>query len=269
MIKRRAAGAGALLPRLLPRIPAFQALLGQAISFVIVLVVAFALSSVADAGMPVAIAALLQGLFAALAARRMDMDAWWIPIQLLFPVSLVALLAVSLPSWIYLAAFTVMLCLYWSTFRTRVPYYPSSPSVREAVLAQLPADRALSVIDIGSGFGGLALHVAHRRPDCAVSGIELAPLPWLCSSLRASLRGSAARFIRGDYMRLDFGSYDVVFAYLSPAAMPSLWGKAHAEMRDGALLLSNEFAVPGVEPDLVLHPAEGGPALYGWHVRRA
>ena len=30
--------------------------------------------------------------------------------------------------------------------------------------------------------------------------------------------------------------------------MAALWDKAHAEMRPGARLISNSFAVPGVEP---------------------
>ena len=56
-------------------------------------------------------------------------------------------------------------------------------------------------------------------------------------------------FLRGDYESLDFADYDAVFAYLSPAAMTALWRKARREMRPGTRLVSNTFAVPGVEPD--------------------
>jgi predicted O-methyltransferase YrrM len=87
----------------------------------------------------------------------------------------------------------------------------------------------------------------------------------LVSWLRAHLLG-CGRFIRGDYMTLDFAHYDVVFAYLSPAAMEALWEKAHNEMRPGSLLLSYEFAIPGQMPDLVLEPMHTGCALYGWRM---
>jgi hypothetical protein len=75
-----------------------------------------------------------------------------------------------------------------------------------------------------------------------------------------------SRFIRGDYEHLDFVSYDVVFAYLSPAAMPALWEKARAEMQSGALLLSYEFTIPDIEPHLISTPVDGGPVLYGWYM---
>jgi hypothetical protein len=41
--------------------------------------------------------------------------------------------------------------------------------------------------------------------------------------------------------------------------MPALWEKALREMRAGALLISNSFAVPGVAPDRVVdvHDARG------------
>jgi predicted O-methyltransferase YrrM len=84
--------------------------------------------------------------------------------------------------------------------------------------------------------------------------------------LRSRIRQSNAHFIRGDYDRLDFASYDVVFAYLSPAAMPALWQKANVEMRKGSLLLSYEFDIPGVEPHFARAPVHGGPLLYGWRI---
>ena len=88
-------------------------------------------------------------------------------------------------------------------------------------------------------------------------------MPWLVSRLRQAA-GARCRFLRGDYHRLDFAAYDVVFAYLSPAAMPALWAKARADMRPGTLLLSHEFAVPGATPKIAQQTRPGGPMLYGW-----
>jgi len=74
--------------------------------------------------------------------------------------------------------------------------------------------------------------------------------------------------MRGDYRALDFAQYDVVFAYLSPAAMPALREKAQAEMRPGTLLLSYEFGFAGMPPDVTLPVAPNGTVLYGWYQRR-
>lgn len=246
--------------------PAVKALFIQILSFVLVVALGYGLPALTEMQLPIGLAAFLQGGIAALLTRRSSMAPWWTPIQFVFPVALVTLGAFQVPPWIYLSAFLVLLCLYWTTFRTQVPFYPSSEIAWMAVDSLLPKGRPLRIIDIGSGFGGLVMHLAARRPDCDVMGIELAPLPWLASAVRARLRRSRGRFIRGDYEELDLSGYDVVFAYLSPAAMPSLWRKAKAEMVPGALLLSHEFHIPGVDPDFLVHPLETGPALYGWRM---
>lgn len=157
-----------------------------------------------------------------------------------------------------------MCALYWSTYRTRVPFYPSRPAVWKAVAGLLPDRPDMRFIDIGSGIGGMVHYLARTRPSGQFTGIEIAPLPWLISRARGGLRGSRGSFVRGDYNRLDFSEFDVVFAYLSPAAMDALWAKAVREMRPGSLLLSYEFQVTGVEPQIVLAPCEGGAQLYGW-----
>jgi predicted O-methyltransferase YrrM len=109
------------------------------------------------------------------------------------------------------------------------------------------------------------LELARRRPESRFEGIELAPLPWLASRLRARIAGATARFIRGDYEQLDFAQYDLVFAYLSPAAMDALWRKAQREMRPGSLLVSYEFPIAGQASSQTLVPQAGGPMLYIWH----
>ena len=205
---------------------------------------------------------LLQGTVAAFLSRWRRQAAWWPVIHFLFLPAALAALSLRLPPWVFLCVFLLMLTLYWSTFRTQVPFYASGAAAWNAVEAELP-QRPLRMIDIGSGLGGLVANLAARRPDSEFEGIELAPLPWLASRVR-QMAGARCRFRRGDYQRLDFAAYDVVFAYLSPVAMPALWAKASAEMRSGTLLLSHEFTVPGIEPHIVRPTRPDGPVLYGW-----
>jgi SAM-dependent methyltransferase len=213
--------------------------------------------------------ALLHGAIAALLARLRRMAAWWWLILLVFPVAAMGVARLHLPSWLFLAVFLFLLVLFWSTFRSQVPFYPSGLSAWDAVAGLLPSGRPIRFMDIGSGLGGAVLDLSRRRPDCEFTGIEIAPLPWLVSRVRAMLAGNRCRFVLGDYLRLDFAEYDVVFAYLSPAAMTALWQKASAEMRPGSLLLSYEFHIPGAPPDIVVQAEEGGPVLHGWHMEGA
>lgn len=246
------------------RAPAVQALLCQVAAFPLMLLAVYLLAR-AGANPSYFTVALVQGLFAAMLSHWRRLARWWLAIQLLFPLAVLGASRVDLPPWLFLAVFLFMLVLYWSTFRTQVPYYPSGKAAWNAVAAQLPPDRPVAVIDIGSGLGGLVLDLARRRPDARVSGIELAPLPWLASWLRARLTGSRASFLRGDYERLHFADYDAVFAYLSPAAMTALWRKARREMRPGSILMSYEFAINESAPDLSVYLPDTGRTLYIWH----
>lgn len=246
--------------------PAIRAVSIQLCAFAFMLALAHAASLVSERQLTIAVAALLQGAIAASLSRMFGLAPWWLAIQAIFPFALIAALSLQLPPIIFLVAFVALLALYWSTFRTQVPFYPSRPAAWKAVGALLPADRPLRFVDIGSGLGGLVLHLARVRRDSVFTGIEIAPLPWLVSALRSRISRVNAQFVRGDYERLDFSEYDVVFAYLSPAAMPALWRKARSEMRPGALLLSYEFAIPGMAPHLIVTPAENGPFLYGWRM---
>jgi SAM-dependent methyltransferase len=243
--------------------PSVRALLAQAGAFPLTLMAVWLLARV---GMPVSWegVALIQGAWAALLAWRLGLAVWWRAIELVFPSGVLLARGLALPPSLFLVLFVLFLLVYWSTFRTQVPYYPSGRGARDAVAGTLPADRPLAIVDVGSGLGGLVLDLARRRPDCRVDGIELAPLPWLVSRLRAAVSGSRARFLRGDYEALNFGHYDVVFAYLSPAAMAGLWRKAESEMRPGSILLSYEFDIPGRLPDRRVVTTNSKKILYLW-----
>ena len=246
------------------RAPAVQALVLQCAAFPLTWMAVFLLSR-AGANPGFDGAALLQGGFACLLTRWRGLALWWLGIQLVFPLALMQVHTLAIPPYLFLAAFLLLLAVYWSTFRTQVPYYPSGRRVWDEVAGLLPQDRPLRVIDIGSGLGGLVLELSARRPESQITGIELAPLPWLASLLRAKLAGSGAHFIRGDYDDLDFCNYDAVFAYLSPAAMSALWKKAAREMRPGTMLLSYEFLITEKAPDLSIVPTGCGAPLYVWH----
>ncbi|HWR77300.1 MAG TPA: class I SAM-dependent methyltransferase, partial [Thiobacillus sp.] len=85
--------------------------------------------------------------------------------------------------------------------------------------------------------------------------------------LRAGFKRSRVRFMRRDYATLDLADFDVVFAFLSPAAMPGLWQQAQAQMRSGSLFISLSFAVNTRQPDHVVTLAEGARhTLYAWRM---
>lgn len=246
------------------RLPIVNALMAQCIAGSGTVLLGIGITEI---GLPVpfVVFIVVQGILAAITSHWLNQARWWLYIHFFFPISLYLTQRLELPSGVFLAAFAGMVLVYWSTFRTQVPFYPSSPALWVAVINQIPTDRSITMIDIGSGLGGLICRAAAIRLDSQFVGIEVAPLPWLVSRLRP--RSDNCRFVRGDYNRLDFSKYDVVFAYLSSAAMPSLWAKASAEMRSGTMLLSYEFPIPGIDMDFMVESSTGHAKLYGWHMK--
>ncbi len=213
--------------------------------------------------------ALSQSVLAAGLSYLIGMAVWWRWIHLLFPLAIWSLSQWNISSDAYFYCFLVTLSLFWTTFRTQVPFYPSRKIVHEQVAELVPQDQPIRMIDIGSGLGDLVMHVAKHRSvlqdtESEIVGIEIAPLPWLISKVRAYLKRSNAQFKLGNYETLNFADFDVVFAYLSPAAMTALWQKAHLEMRKGSLLMSYEFEIVGVKPTFKISGMNGSPVLYVW-----
>ncbi len=251
------------------RIPALLALLVQCLALLTVMLlwqIGTYLAFYPSLSMTLGAAVIMQGSIAALYSRWFKLAPWWWLFQCLLPIALFATLTLHLPAYLYLAGFILLLLGYSPAFRTQVPYFPSSRATWQSLRLYLPADRRFKLIDIGSGTGGLLLNLAAHYPDGEFLGVELAPLICLVSRLRARMRRSRANFVHADYRDVDFSRYDVVFAYLSPAAMPALWQKARHEMRPGALLLSNEFEIPSQPADAVIHEAGMRAPLFVWNM---
>jgi SAM-dependent methyltransferase len=225
--------------------PALKALFSQLAG----LVMAFAL---ARSGLLGGLWPLLgaQAVTATIVAAALRSARWWLPIHLVFlPLVVLAQGLGVHPGW-YLAAFTLLVLVYWTSFRTQVPLYLSNRATAAAIASLLPP-RPARALDIGAGTGTLLRPLAQARPDCRFTGIELAPATWLLG--RTLGRGLAnLEWHRGDLFAHDWQRYDLVYAFLSPVPMAEVWRKASAELRPGSVLVSNSFPVPEREPDRVV-----------------
>lgn len=203
---------------------------------------------------PLALAGI-QGLCAALISHLRHDPAWWLPIHLGFMPLAVLALGLGLPSWVWLAGFVTLLLIFWRTDRSQVPLYLTNAMAGEALAGLLPP-QPVTAVDLGCGEGGLLRRLARARPDCRFVGFEHAPLTWAWAWL--SCRKLPNVEIRlGDFWSHPLGGYTLVYAFLSPVPMQELWSKARAEMKPHALLVSNSFPVPEVEPESTVEVADG------------
>lgn len=245
--------------------PATLAIVIQVVALITVFLCVLVVSSFSAIRFSVLSLVIMQSFGAVALCAVAGMAVWWRWIHGIFPLAMFVMSIWAIPNEVYLIGFLVSLSVFWTTFRSQVPFFPSRPIVREKVAALIPPDQPTRMIDIGSGLGGLSLHIAKVKSHSQVEGIEIAPMPWLISAIRAWVTQSSAKFKLGDYHELDFAQYNLVFAYLSPAAMPALWEKSHQEMQAGSLLVSYEFEIPNVPPTFTIVD-DAHPTIFVWKI---
>lgn len=168
-----------------------------------------------------------------------------------------ATLATTAAPWFGTLSFVAvvfMALLFAPALWTRVPYFPTSKSMYASIASEIPGERPVRFIDIGCGFGPLLIYLAQEKPEARIDGIELGFLPYLISKIR-SLFHESITVSFGDFWKLNLGEYDVVYAFLSPAAMERLWQKVTTEMKPGSVFITNSFQVQAKATRRHEHPS--------------
>lgn len=231
--------------------PILGALLAQALAALVVagLLQALLPSLSARFGIdPILWAALaLQALLSACLTRALGLAVWWQWIALAFPFAMAAALAAgSLPAWPFGLAFLLLYLFFSNTARERVPLYLTNRPTIEALRKLMREHGGTRFIDLGSGLGGVVRGLSGdgRKAE----GYETAPMAFLISAVLSKLTGRGA-IHRRDIWSADITDADLVYVFLSPEPMPAIHAKASREMKPGSLLVSNSFAIPGLDAD--------------------
>jgi hypothetical protein len=194
---------------------------------------------------------VLAGAIALALSVALRLPWWWRVIHTLFlPASLLALSA-DIPSQWYLWSFIFLLLVFRSAAIGKVPLYFSGRRTTRALSALLRNRRDIKFIDLGAGIGSVTHYLARTLPDSEITGVENSLIPWLIGRLR-DLGAANHHWTFGNFWQIPLGSYNVVYAFLSPAPMARLWEKARKEMHPGSLFVSNSFRCPGTEPTFVI-----------------
>lgn len=193
---------------------------------------------------------LLIGIVAAVVGALLGLPRWWLPFQVLAPTACAALLLTGLPGWSMFIVLVVLVLLYGGGVATRVPLYLSNEAACRALAALVPPT-APRAIDLGAGFGGPMRFLGGAYPAGRFTSVEASPATWLVAWLLALPRRNV-QVHWGDLWAADLSTCDLVYVFLSPQPMPRLWEHFQATAKPGALLVSNSFAVPGIEPQQVI-----------------
>lgn len=113
------------------------------------------------------------------------------------------------------------------------------------------------IYDLGSGWGALIVDAAKLFPKAKVVGIEMSGPAALYSRVRAFiLRRKNVEILREDFFKHDLTHADVILFYMLEDILEKLSPKLIAELKSGALIISNSFQIKGWEPYRVHHVME-------------
>ena len=145
-----------------------------------------------------------------------------------------------------LVLFLIVLAFTNEFFQGRlgVSPMPSLGKVRRRMVALIPPG-ARVIVELGSGWGGLARMTARAHPSATLTGYEYSPFPFIAARLlgwvfpRRNLH-----FRRQNFFGADLSGADVVLCYLSNPLMAALRDKFLRELPPGALIISSTFFIP-------------------------
>lgn len=125
---------------------------------------------------------------------------------------------------------------------------PSSQKARAEVwriLAQLSPQSGQTIVDLGSGWGGLVIALALRYPQCHILGYELSWFPWCISKVVQRVLGvKNLTLYRRDYLQQPLPKADIAICYLYPEGMQRLAYQRRCQHWQATHLISICFALP-------------------------
>lgn len=152
------------------------------------------------------------------------------------------------------ATLFALLSIVYTSWRNGISPMPTSAPVRRIVTSEMKRFGATGpIVEAGSGWGTLALHLSGHDLNWRITGIENSLIPLWISRLSARLSSSDnVTFLRGDIYSYSYEQVSVVLCYLYPGAMKRLSPIFRKQLVPGTRIISICFALPEWEPQEVI-----------------
>lgn len=132
--------------------------------------------------------------------------------------------------------------------RKHAPSIPSGNKVRKTIVNHIfnECPDAKTIVDIGSGWGGMARTVAKHKPSVRIIGLEFMPMPYIFASLRNLCRKNI-KFVFGDafkYLKNTDKKFDIGIVYLLTPEM----GYVKDVISKFKMLFVLNYPLPNIKP---------------------
>lgn len=149
-----------------------------------------------------------------------------------------------------------VMSIVFFTLKNGISPMPSSSHARSAVMEELKKLSLNSnhlIIDVGSGWGTLALQTARIFPNQMIMGLENSLIPfWISRLFKMMGPNSNLRLIHNDIYTYSYEQADIVLCYLYPGAMKRLSTIFEQQLHQEAFIISIFFALPGWKPERII-----------------
>lgn len=134
---------------------------------------------------------------------------------------------------------------------TRVPLVRSKVADTAGVLMAAGIADGQVFYDIGSG-DGRVVFLAERLARVQATGFELTVWVHMWALLKRQMYKSSAQLKRMDFFKHSWAEADMVYCFLFPPLMPKVEQKFLSDCKQGAVLISRDFKLPGLVPIAVM-----------------
>lgn len=132
---------------------------------------------------------------------------------------------------------------------------PTSQKMRDLLFSHLPEIENGTVVELGSGWGNLAIPLSKKYGNSKVIGYENSPVPYLFSTLLN--HSTNLKIMRHDFFEKSLQDASLVVCYLFPKGLSRLKDKLEKELLPGAQVISHTHPIPDWQPKQVIEVSEG------------
>ena len=133
------------------------------------------------------------------------------------------------------------------------PYYPTPETIVEKMLQLGELKAGEKMFDLGSGDGRIVIMAAQKFHADAY-GVELDKdlVKQSLEKIRSLGLGKNAHIIRGDLLRQNYSSADLITVYLLPVSNDKVQPLLDKELKKGARVVAHDFEFKGWTPQKTL-----------------
>lgn len=137
-------------------------------------------------------------------------------------------------------------------FKGYAPFISTDKITIREILGKVNIKNDAIIYELGCGRARFLRLAEKAFPGTRLIGIENLASLCLINNIRLRLQGSQIRLLNKDFFTINLKDADVIYCYLNNMTMARLEEKFQQECRQGTLIISRTFSIPGFKPDRVI-----------------